>query len=192
MLTRFSPRIGSVWATTTLLWLGASTAASLQTPTLGEIAKKEEERRKKVGTPSKVFTNKDLPKSTAPAAPAAAAAAPQKTTDDKGAEAKKAEAEKPPQDVKDEAWWRARITAVRTELQRAEMALDAFQSRVNALTNDFAARDDPYQRAQIAIDRQKTLNELERVRSDITRFKQQIADIEEEARVAGVPPGWLR
>jgi hypothetical protein len=72
------------------------------------------------------------------------------------------------------------------------MAAEAFQSRVNALTTDFVNRDDPYQRAQIAVDRQKALAELERVKTEIVRLKQQIADIEEEARQAGVPPGWLR
>jgi hypothetical protein len=158
-----------------------------QTPSLGEVAKKEEERRKGIGTPSRVYTNKDLPKSQTPIVPVAPPRA-----DPKADAQKDADAQKPAEEVKDEKWWRTRITSVRTDLQRAEMAAEAFQSRINALTNDFAARDDPYQRAQIALERQKALNELERVRSDITRFKQQIADIEEEARVAGVPPGWLR
>jgi hypothetical protein len=36
------------------------------------------------------------------------------------------------------------------------------------------------------------LDELERVKADIVGLKQAIADIEQEARVAGVPPGWLR
>jgi len=35
-------------------------------------------------------------------------------------------------------------------------------------------------------------SELNRVKSDVERGKKQIADIEEEARKAGVPPGWLR
>ena len=175
---------------TLLIAVCVSTAAA-QTPTLGEIAKKEEERRKKIGTPAKVYTNKDLPKTTAPASPAAGAPAPAAAGAAAG-EQKPADPKKPAEDVKDEAWWRARITTARTELQRNEMAAEAFQTRVNSLTNDFAARDDPYQRAQIAIERQKTLNELERVKAEIVRIKQQIADIEEEARVAGVPPGWLR
>lgn len=172
-----------------IVCLGAASAAAFQASPLGELAKKEEARRKGITTPSKVYTNKDLPKSQPPVVPVPAPA----PADQKAAEEKKqADAQKPAEEVKDENWWRTRMTNARTELQRSEMALEAFQSRVNALTNDFAARDDPYQRAQISIDRQKALNEMERVRSDIERYKQQIADIEEEARVAGVPPGWLR
>lgn len=167
----------------------AAPAFARQGSTLGDVAKKEEARRKGIATPSKVYTNKDLPKPAAPQpSPAGTLPPPVKPP----AEQKPEEAKAPDEEVKDEAWWRARMTTARTELQRNEMAVEAFQSRVNALSTDFAARDDPYQRAQIAIDRQKTLNELERVKSEIVRLKQVIFDIEEEARAAGVPPGWLR
>lgn len=190
--------VGSLFAGT--LFLLCATSAVLpaqQSSTLGEVARKEEERRKKVSTPAKVYTNKNLPKS---AARPAASTEPGKSGAPSGAQKsagalKPAEAQKSEQprgEERDEEWWRKRITAARTDLQRAEMAAEAFQSRVNALTTDFAARDDPYQRAQIALDRQKTLNELERVKAEVVRLKQVISDIEEEARVAGVPPGWLR
>ncbi len=53
-------------------------------------------------------------------------------------------------------------------------------------------RDDPYQRAKIADDRQKALSEMERLKADVELGKKQVEDIEEEARKAGVPPGWLR
>ena len=48
------------------------------------------------------------------------------------------------------------------------------------------------QRAKIADDRQKALAELARLTLDIDKANKQIADIEEEARKAGVPPGWIR
>ena len=66
------------------------------------------------------------------------------------------------------------------------------QSRINALTADFTARDDPAQRAAIAGDRQKALDELARLKKAIVDGKKAIADLEEEARRASVPPGWLR
>ena len=84
------------------------------------------------------------------------------------------------------------MTTARGNLQRQELFLEALQSRVNALTTDFVNRDDPAQRAQIAADRQKALGEMEAVRKEIDQAKKQIADLEEEARKAGVPPGWLR
>jgi hypothetical protein len=54
------------------------------------------------------------------------------------------------------------------------------------------ARDDPAQRAVIAADRQKALAELERVKQEIGQHTKGIAAVQDEARRAGVPPGWLR
>jgi hypothetical protein len=68
----------------------------------------------------------------------------------------------------------------------------AVQSRINGLTADFVNRDDPAQRAVIAADRQKAIDEAARLSDAIDRDKQNIADFEEEARRANVPEGWLR
>ena len=60
------------------------------------------------------------------------------------------------------------------------------------LTTDVVNRDDPYQRAKLADNRLKALSELQRVTGEIEQAKKDISDIEEEARRANVPPGWLR
>jgi hypothetical protein len=172
--------------------------------TLGELAKKEQERRKTAPPAAKTYTNDDLKKIPAPPPPAAAGdpskAGDAKKPDDASAkpgdpskpdakaDASKSTDEKP----KDEAYWRNRITTVREEIRRNEMFRDALQVRVNSLSADFAGRDDPVQRAQIADDRQKAIAELARVNAEIEKGNKTIADIEEEARRAGVPPGWLR
>jgi hypothetical protein len=161
---------------------------SAQTPSLGDVAKKEQARRKKAGTAPKVWTNKDLPNGGAPKTPPAQAA----SGGDAAAQAAQEKAPDQPKEEKDEAWWRARIGNAREELRRNEAFLEALQSRVNALSTDFVNRDDPYQRAQIGLDRQKALAEMDRVKGEIERLKKDIDDIEEEARKAGVPPGWLR
>ncbi len=80
----------------------------------------------------------------------------------------------------------------RTALDRSQMYLEALQSRINALWADFTARDDPAQRAQIEGERKKALAEYERVKTEIETEKKAIADLEDEAHKAGVPPGWLR
>jgi hypothetical protein len=112
---------------------------------------------------------------------------PPASTADSAATETPAEVEKP-----DEAAWRQRIQAERDALQRAETFAEALQSRINALSTDFTARDDPAQRATIATDRQKALAELDRVQQEILQHTKAIAGIQEEARRAGVPPGWLR
>lgn len=68
----------------------------------------------------------------------------------------------------------------------------ALQNRVDGLWADFTARDDPLQRAQIEQNRLDAISELEYTRGEIDRCEQEIADIQEEARRAGAPAGWLR
>jgi hypothetical protein len=166
--------------------LPAVPAYAQQTPpSLGEIARQEAERRKALKAAGKVYTKDDLPKAALlPPMPAPPAGAP-------AAEAQQ-EPALPAGEEKDEAWWRARITAVREAERRNEMFAAALQSRINSLAADFSSRDDPAQRALIGEERNKALAELERVTAEIEAAKKQIAEIEDEARREGVPPGWLR
>ena len=158
---------------------------------LGDLAKKEQERRKTAPSSTKTYTNDDLKKMPAPPSPEPGTVPAAKDLDKDPAKPgdAKADGAKP---AKDEAYWRGRMTAAREDVRRNEMFRDALQTRINALSADFSSRDDPYQRATIADDRQKALAELARVNEAIESGTKQIADIEEEARRAGVPPGWLR
>jgi len=169
------------------VFAGAGLASAQSSPTLGEIAKKEAERRKAIQKPGTVYTDRDTPRpagASTPAAPAAPAAAAKPATDEQKPDEKK--------DEKDEAWWRARITQAREDVRRNEMFLQALQAQINALSADFAGRDDPAARGKIGADRQKAQSEIDRVKNEIDKGKKQIKDIEEEARQGNVPPGWLR
>jgi hypothetical protein len=179
--------------------VGAGVTAGAQS--LAEVARKEEERRQAVGKAARVYTNKDLqpvrpgePVTAAPADPAP----PADTRDPAagkdggaGAEAQPSGAEATPKQYT-EAQWRTRMADARHDLERTRMIAEALQSRVNALWADFTARDDPAQRAALEAERQRTLAELARVKNDIETKTKAIADLEEEARRARVPPGWLR
>jgi hypothetical protein len=159
--------------------------------TLADVSRREEERRKQ-SKEGKVYTNKDLhPVSAVPAPPpaagdtAAAAKEGGQTADAKPAEPK-------PAGQKDEAFWRGRMKELRTELDRNKTYLEALQSRVNALNTDFVNRDDPAQQAVIGADRQKALDELGRLKSTMAQTEKAISDLQDEARRANVPAGWLR
>jgi len=167
-------------------------ARAQQTPTLGEIAAREQQRRKALKAGGKTLTNQDFPKTTAPASSATGQTAESKAPQKADASAKPEDPARPEEPVKDEAWWKARISQVREDLRRNEMFADALQTRINSLTNDFTARDDPFQRARIADDRAKAVAEMDRVKADIELNRKKIGEIEEEARKAGAPPGWLR
>src|SRR5215208_5468315 len=89
---------------------------------LGELAKREQQRKKAQTPAVKTYTNDDLkqlpPPTGTPGTPAkpvdgAAKAATAKPGDAKPAEPEKVDATKPAEPAKDEAYWRGRITAAR-------------------------------------------------------------------------------
>ena len=164
-----------------------------QSPPLAEVARREAERRKGIKA-GKVITTKDLPESARKPAgtPAGGGATSSSPTADAASTSEQKPAGDAQKDQKDEKYWRGRLTAAQEGLRRSQAFAEALQSRINALTTDFVNRDDPYQRAKIGQDRQTALADLDRVKAEIESFKKQLVDIEEEARQAGVPPGWLR
>ena len=175
----------------------AVNSVPLRAQSLAELAKKEEERRKGVPEPAKVYTNKDLtavpggtPAASVPAPAADAGAAPQAS--DSAPKDGDGSKDKPAGQVKDQAYWVKRLKALQEKLEREQTYVEAIQTRVNALSTDFVNRDDPIQRAGIERDRQKAMAEMDRLKKSVEDTKKGIADLEEEARRAGVPPGWLR
>ena len=172
----------------------ASSAVSAQS--LGELARREAERRKAITTPGKVFTNESLrgvPLPSPPIPPPAAQASPETAqAPDESAPPPTEPPALPEDDPTQAAYWQTRMSAARDALSRAEVFADALQSRINALTTDFVNRDDPAQRAVIAADRDRALAELDRVREEIAQHQKAIVDLQEQARRAGVPAGWVR
>ena len=182
-------------------------AVSAGAQSLGDVARKEAERRKTVKTKGKTYTNDQLksdprdaatpapPPVAEPATPAvgtpAAGGGSAKAGGDAGAQ--KDQAAAAAKDTpKDESFWRARLQTEREALSRAQMFAEALQSRINGLSADFTARDDPAQRAAVGADRQKSLDELQRVKKEIDQHNKALTDIQEEARRSGAPAGWLR
>ena len=178
------------WVPALLVVVIAAWSVPASAQSLAAVARKEEARRKQVKQPSKVITNKDLKPVTAPPPPPAAPAdAPAPADGEAPAETAPDEEQ---QREQDEQAWRNKMADARQALERSQMYADALQSKINALWGDFTARDNPVERAQIEIERKKAIAEQERVKAEIEAQTQTIADLEEEARKAGVPPGWIR
>jgi len=178
-----------------LILLGAATASA---QSLADVARQEEARRKAVAGAGKVYTNEALqpapppspgsvpaaaPTPAAPAAPAAPGAEGAKPADP---------AAKPGAAPNPEAEWKKRIADERDALSRAQIFAEALQSRINVLSQDFVNVDDPARRDVVGADRQKALAELDRVKAEITAHQKMITTIQDEARKAGVPAGWVR
>lgn len=188
------------------LALIAASAATASAQSLADVARREEERRKAMGTSGKVYTNDHLrsgpssvvgspaPDQTAPTTGAGAPATGAAPAADAPADAGKAAGQVPPgtKALSPEETWRKRVADERAAVSRSQVLADALQSRINALTTDFENRSDPAQRNVIFADRQKALAELDRVKKEIDQHQKAITVIQEEARRAGVPAGWTR
>jgi hypothetical protein len=188
-------KFSAVLAGAVALVVTTSVVASAQG--LAEVARQEAERRKNIKSSGKVLTNESLRPEAPPASPPASPApTPAAGTPAQPPAAGPPGDEPPPTAplpaVQDEAAWRKKIAAARDALSRAQVFAEALQSRINALSTDFVNRDDPAQRNVIAAERQKALAELDRVKQDIQNQQKAITTIQDEARKAGVPAGWVR
>jgi len=173
----------------------AGSAYPVKAQGLGDVARKEEERRKDIKAPAKVYTNKDL--GSVPDAPSGTFSSPTasgsaSTEAPKDAASVKSDDAKDKGPTKDQAYWSGRKKDLQTKLDSDQTLADALQSRINALNTDFVNRDDPVQRAGIDRDRKKANSELDRLKKSVQDGKKALSDLDEEARKAGVPAGWLR
>ena len=175
----------------TLLLLSVLLPASAAAQGLGDTAAREQKKReeKKAAAPAKVFTNEDLPKpgeasepgAEDPAEPGAAGSSvptDPASTDSKGAPPAPADAfEKERQERKLlEAEWRVRFANAREQVAVAEAA--CWQEVV---------RTQFYNGIPVQM-KVKEFVESEEFR----RSKAALADLKEELRRTGLPPGWAR
>jgi len=182
----------------------------LAAQSLADVARAEEARRKAVKGQVKVYTNDTLkgadggaappPPSPAsvpsPATPSASAPAgtptPGAASQPGAAAGSKPAAPGAKDGARDEKYWRDRLASARDALNRSQTFADALQSQINALYTEFVNMSDPAQRSVIEQKRLAAIAEQDRVKADIPKQTKAIADIEDEARRANVPAGWLR
>lgn len=176
----------------------ASVAAPLRAQSLADVAKKQEDQRKDAKSGGgKVYSNKDLKQVPASALPTASQADATKPADAAAGQAAQPDADAaagvaPKSETRDLAYWSKRIQQAREQVESDRVLADALQTRVNSLDNDIVSRDDPAQRSKLMNDRQRAVLELDRLKKAVLADERAIAEIEEEARRAGAPPGWLR
>ncbi|HJU41648.1 MAG TPA: hypothetical protein VJ691_02500 [Vicinamibacterales bacterium] len=166
---------------------------------LADVARKEIERRKTARKATKVFTNGnlganevDLPPRSMPSFASPSNATPSNTSP--GSPTIPGGKVEPAKTAggKDQAFWQGRIKTAMDDLQRTQMFADSLQTKINSLRTDFVNRDNRVEREKIQQDLNTSLAELERLNKEVDQKRKAIAAIEDEARKAGVPPGWLR
>lgn len=190
-----------VLAITITLAVACPIVASAQvssTVSLAEVARKEGERRKTAKKATRVITNANLgvnevnlPPKSMPSFAGSSNQTPSNTSPGSptipGGKAEPATA-----GGKDQAFWQNRVKSAMEDLRRTEMFASSLQTKINSLRTDFVNRDNRVEREKIQMDLNASLAELEKLTKEINDKRKAIAAIEDEARKAGVPPGWLR
>jgi hypothetical protein len=153
---------------------------------LADVARKEEARRQKLAAPAKVYTDADVQKF-AQATPAAQTAATTVTALDANGKplGQQAAAQGLPAD---EAGWRARLQSARDGIDRNRLLLSALEQQSRAA----ARRAGVPEGEEAPDDRSGRAAEIKRLKAEMDTFRATLANAEEDARKAGVPPGWVR
>jgi hypothetical protein len=189
-------RVIAISAVFVLTCASLASAQPSMTKPLADVAKAEEARRQAVRKPARVITNKDLRPDISKGSPGVTTVSPvtDSTTPANATPGAPAGAATPAAGAakQDQAYWATRMKEARDKVTRSQLFADSLQTRINSLTTDFVNRDDPAQRAKIETDRQTALAELEKVKKDIAEETKAITAIQDEARRAGVPVGWVR
>jgi hypothetical protein len=173
--------VGSVVAGVLVVGVASSSAQSL-----ADVARKEEARRQKIATPSKVYTDADAQKYAPTTSTAQTAASTVTALDANGKPVgQQAAAEGLPAD---EAGWRARLQTARDGIDRTRLLLSALeqQGRSAARRAGTAEGDQP------SAEGSTRDTEIKRLKAEMDTFRATLANAEEDARKAGVPPGWVR
>jgi hypothetical protein len=178
-----------VWPVAIAAAILVSAAVPLGAQSLADVARQEEARRKQIKQPARVYTNKDLVSVAAPSPPPQTSSSATPGTDDASKDAGKRAAgdplEKGPKDpgaVKDQEYWSSRMRALTEKLDADQTSIEALRSRISTMT---AA-------ATVGPELQRAVDELDHLTQAVELGKKAVADLQEEARRAAVPPGWLR
>ncbi len=168
--------------------VGSLLSAPSAGQSLATAAKKEKQRRAKIAAPGKVLTEEDAAARTgnvnvtelaAPAPEAADTPSSQSSTPD------------------GQATWKARAAELKTALASAQKALEDAQRAEAAFRSDVAplsAADaqDPMRRQKREARLAEMNKQIEVLRAAVASARASITALEDEARRAGVPSGWLR
>jgi len=169
--------------------VGLTVLAPSAEQSLAEVSRNTEAARNaSPGAPrAKVYSNRDLvpgvqvprtASSTNSTAPASAPSAPSAVKESSGA--------------KDEAYWRDRMRPLRERLDNARALADSTKRRAETLMR---AADRCFAVGVVCNDYTESVRLTEQHKvlvADVERAGRDVAALEDEARRAGVPPGWLR
>jgi len=199
---------------TTRCWPGlvvvlALAAGSLPAQSLGELAAKEKRRReeeqKKNKGPARVVTTEDLANvqgttATEAAKPVLAqelGGKPRSSADEIDQDRPREKPANPEAEARerggqDEKTWRAQAAGLRQEIQEVEQKVKALEEQVNKLFGDIQRSTDTYEILRLRGEQEKLAEQIKVAKRERDGVRQELVQLEDSARRAGVPPGWIR
>lgn len=157
---------------------------------LADVARKEEARRKEIKAPTKVYTDVDVQKYAPITTSAQQAATTVTALDASGAPVgQTAAANGLPSD---EAGWRARLQNARDGLDRDRLLLSALEQQATRAAMRKQNGAAPAEGETATDDVASRAAEIKRLKTEMDSYRETLANAEEDARKAGVPPGWVR
>ena len=180
--------------------------ASAQAQSLADVARQEQERRKTIKTPARVYTEADVQKSAPLTTGGRPASEPRRTlpvptssgapkdgaVPSADAKSPEASGEKDKAAPKDEAGWRERVQQARDDLARSRRLLSAMEQQLIGLGIQASSAAIAGQTAPDAARQQEAAREVERLRADVEKHSSTLSTLEGQVRASGIPPGWVR
>jgi hypothetical protein len=178
---------------------------SMAAQSLGDLAKKEKERREKLQAQDKVITNDDTGKyksgavTTVSLPPGAEKPANDKAGDQADSPAasagQKTQTVDPDEPVdfegRPESYWRQTFADARKKVKDLENEANVLTLRIADLQNQFYRESDGFRQQQIQREIQKSFYEQDLNKTNLAKSKDQLQELEKEARKSGALPGWL-
>lgn len=176
-----------------LLPAGLFAQSAEPTPTLAELAKREQERRAQQGTEGRIITNADLKQIRSARVVTSETRPAEAKTDDVQAVSSGEEGSDGKEDpAKVLAEWQKRFQEARGRLQTAVNQVLVLQLKMNELRNSFLNEPDGARREQTNAAIAATFEEVQQQRKEESAARQAITELQQEAVEAGLLPGQIR
>jgi hypothetical protein len=185
----------------TILLLAWATASA---QSLGDLARKEKERREKVqAAGKKVITNDDTPKYKAGAVTTGprleSSAGTKDSTNEKGSQSGTSDSKsaQPASDEpvdfegRPESFWRQTFSDARKKISDLENEGTALTLKVADLQNKFYRESNGFTQQDMQREIQKTFYEQDLNKENLAKAKALLLELEKEARKSGALPGWF-
>ena len=170
--------------------LSLALALALKAQSLGDLAKKEKERREAIGQ-VRVITGEAAARYSPGQAeePAAAESAP---AAEKEAAAGAADPDEPVDfEGRPESFWRKPMAAARLKVKDLERERDTLILKINQLQDHFYKQSDGFHRENIQRELQKSYYLQDLNKENLAKARDALEDLEKEARKSGALPGWI-